>query len=260
MHNDESTMTEGENLRMQGKESGKIRGLTFAEKDIEYSVFNDLAIFEGDIVLGTKAQMAEIKRQIENPKPKTRGAIIVGQRYRWPKGVVPYSFSSGFIGKEKVLEAINHYHQKTNIKFVKRTRETDYLNFIAGDGLWSYVGKQGRKQDLCLAGNWIIGNAIHEMGHAIGLWHEQSREDRDKFVEIRYQNIDPQAIHNFNQHVTDGDDIGEYDFGSIMHYPTYAFSTNGQPTIVPLKSGVPIGQRNSLSSEDIEAVNLMYKR
>ena len=32
------------------------------------------------------------------------------------------------------------------------------------------------------------------------------------------QNIEAGKEHNFDQHITDGDDVGPYDFGSIMHY------------------------------------------
>ena len=56
---------------------------------------------------------------------------------------------------------------------------------------------------------------------------------------------------------TDGDDVGPYDYGSIMHYPATAFSKNGQPTIVT-KNGATIGQRQGLSPGDIAAVQSMY--
>jgi hypothetical protein len=91
----------------------------------------------------------------------------------------------------------------------------------------------------------------------VGLWHEQSREDRDRHVRIEWANIEPGREHNFSQHITDGDDIGGYDFGSIMHEGRTAFGIDGSVTIQTL-GGQAIGQRSALSAGDIAAVRVMY--
>jgi hypothetical protein len=107
--------------------------------------------------------------------------------------------------------------------------------------------------------NRVTGATIHEIGHAFGLWHEQSRQDRDRFVRILWQNIQAGREHNFNQHISDGDDIGAYDYASIMHYPTWGFSKNGQPTIETIPPGIPIGQRSVMSPGDIAVIHSMYQ-
>jgi acylphosphatase len=130
------------------------------------------------------------------------------------------------------------------------------------------------EQSIILSDRCETGAVIHEIAHTVGLWHEQSREDRDKFVGIIWDNIvsgpteDDDMRFNFDQHITDGDDVGPYDYCSIMHYGAWAFSIDGEtrdkPTIDVLRSDLPcgdansIGQRNGLSAGDIAAVIQMY--
>jgi hypothetical protein len=65
----------------------------------------------------------------------------------------------------------------------------------------------------------------HEIGHSIGFWHEQSRPDRDSYVNIFSNNIKNGKAHNFvkrswNTVKTYGI---PYDYSSIMHYGIYVF-------------------------------------
>ncbi len=99
---------------------------------------------------------------------------------------------------------------------------------------------------------------IHEIGHAWGLWHEHTREDRDRYVIVNWANMSSTESYNFSQNISNGDDIGGYDYNSVMHYNGTAFSVNGLPTLVTIPAGIPIGQRAGLSTGDIAAIRMLY--
>jgi hypothetical protein len=237
-----------------------IRGNTFAAKPVQYVELDGLAIFEGDIVLGTAEEVAQMTEQLraERVSGITSAVIITGPQFRWPNCRIPFTIDPALPDQNRVTQAIAHWEANSGFRFVARTTEVDFVTFRPGSGCSSQVGRRGGQQFVNLAPGCDRGRTIHEMGHVVGLWHEQSREDRDLFVTINFAKIIPGMEHNFDQHINDGDDVGAYDFGSIMHYPRDAFSVDGSDTItpvVPLPPGVVMGQRNGLSAGDIAAAN-----
>ncbi|KAK3719747.1 hypothetical protein QZH41_011022 [Actinostola sp. cb2023] len=193
----------------------------------------------------------------------------------WTGARVPYMFGSVSSVVQSVFEAaISDFERDTCIRFVPRTTERNYIYVVSeGDGqsshslsvsrCWSAIGKSLGRQKLSLGrGCESKGIVIHELMHALGFFHEQSRHDRDNYVTIYWGNIKPGMQLNFQKYPHGQvDTLNEpYDYASIMHYPQFAFSRNGQKTIAPIRLGVIIiGQRQGLSKVNIQQINKLYK-
>lgn len=56
---------------------------------------------------------------------------------------------------------------------------------------WSYVGRRGGKQVLSLQRQGCVYHSTvqHELLHALGFNHEQTRSDRDNHIRVQWENI-----------------------------------------------------------------------
>ena len=72
----------------------------------------------------------------------------------------------------------------------------------------------------------VSGIVMHELMHAAGFWHEQSRADRDDYITINWANIQTGMEFNFLKYdLRKIDHLGaKYDTCSVMHYGAYAFA------------------------------------
>ncbi len=198
-----------------------------------------------------------------------RSAIPVS-KHLWKDKIVHYKLSRKYtrIQRWRILAAMRDIERKSCISFLPSTRSSKTSIYIYPDKgprvCSSFIGMQGTKNQLVELGSKCLkckGTIQHELMHVLGFFHEHNRADRDKFVKILWKNVKPKLRVNFKRFPKKMiDHLGtSYDYGSLMHYWKTELSKNGQSTIVPLRWGTRIGQRERLSAIDIERLNRLYQ-
>lgn len=262
--------------------------MTNIEQEIHYALIDRQAIFQGDIVLGENQEIAPSPephpklpdfykkyggKRVLNSMPLTTGLVAVKQireECLWFRGIITYEISNSFTENEKnnIENAINILETKTNLSFLKKENYPwykDYIHFVKDEnqngGGRSWIGRQGGRQKIWLGYNAAQRTIIHEILHAAGIYHEQSRTDRDQHIEILWDNIELLSIFNFWK--CDGFKIGNYDKESVMHYHGHAFGKadkhgKSKPTIIDRQTRLPLDYNSYLSEQDIDGINFLY--
>jgi Astacin (Peptidase family M12A) len=231
---------------------------------VTYAMIHGRRIFEGDIILDHVQNLAP------NPPVSGQGIETLGiayPQYFWPKNVsgvaeIPYIVSAGATNLSAALTQFNATFAGV-IQFVAHNTQTDYVNFNFDPNNHngtcdSYVGRIGGEQQTGGSIDCSLGTLLHEMGHIVGLYHEQSRPDRDSFVTISYANMIKGSKSNFDQVLDNYQELGLYDYASVMHYISYAFSRNGGPVIESIPPGIPLSNLVGYTPADIDSVKRLY--
>ncbi|MFO0757516.1 MAG: M12 family metallopeptidase [Byssovorax sp.] len=233
---------------------------------LDYQMVGDLRVHDGDMILPA-------------PSPEVPGgASIVGAldpSMRWPNNTVPFEFDASLpvgpgagMDQADVLAAIAQWEAATSIRFVQSASATGRVVFRQDpanpDFCASTVGFTGSPQNVTLGANCSQGNALHEIGHAIGLKHEHENPTRDAYLVT----ADGCGASPVSLGPTWGL-YGLYDFSSMMHYSSQIGSVidgcldGGTLRFYRRSSTEPThdqvyAQRTDLSALDRQAVEEIY--
>lgn len=240
--------------------------------NVLYTPKAETAMFHGTDML-LPAKPASVKNtKGARPKAVSIGPNFLSSTGLWPvvNGVVrvPYSITYASAANTTNINAAITESNTQLAGVVEWTPATaSDVNLVSFDfdpsdlngSCESWVGMVGGAQTIGGSVNCTTTTILHEMGHALGLFHEQSRADRDTYVNYMEQNIDKPQHGNFDI-IPWSAGSGLYNYASIMEYGAFEFSKDGvSPALDTIPSGMVLSTSlPQYTTGDLDGIQRLY--
>lgn len=185
------------------------------DKGDYYSFQGDIRLYKTDSL---KFQSAD-----------TRGAGRTDRK--WPNNKVYYSVTGVPADVVPYIsDAVEWIENGSYIDMELRYNQSDYIQFTITDDMSvgasaysDYIGRKGGQQNIAIRPSYSkhVGTIAHEICHALGMYHEMCRTDRDQYVKINFEGMADEMRHQYKTYAElgqSGINVGEFDFSSIMMY------------------------------------------
>lgn len=170
---------------------------------------------------------------VVEPGVDIKGIKKVGVRL-WPNGIIRYQFASNVSESQRrlFLNSCAGMGEYADVQCLPRRSQDQNYVIVQGtsDNVCgsSYLGVYGGGQPLKIR-CWRSRTIQHELMHAFGMTHEHNRIDRDNYIQVVWNNIDPAIQYAFRKISAGGAShtLSYYDFDSLLHYDSRSGSANG---------------------------------
>jgi len=208
--------------------------------------------------------------------PRTTSAGILGEYSRWPGGVVPAEIDASAVPLAvQIAQARAAWSTATKdgagnplITFPARIGAESYVRFVVDNSIpgsgSSFLGRQSGDNTIKLRSNATTATVIHEIGHALGLFHEHQRSDRNNAMIVwdgtnGHENRIAAAFKNdLKKFDKPGIGLGPIDFTSIMMYPSSSNACSKSPCLTTLNGTGTWNQSSTISAGDVDGLRRMY--
>ncbi len=168
---------------------------------------------------------------VQVPIYRERGPYL--QVIRWPNGVIPFQYDGNVSQMNRNLfnAAMAEVESYAGVNFVARdTFHPSWLHIQNANVNNAPIGMRPGTNIVNIRDWTVHYTLVHELFHVLGVYHEQSRVDRNTYVTINWSNISqtncppPSGSCDSNFQIeSESGTFGLYLFDSFMHYGRSAF-------------------------------------
>ncbi|KMQ59359.1 flavastacin [Chryseobacterium angstadtii] len=236
----------------------------------KYTYVNEVngEYFYADDLTISAEQFDKLKMQANSELSTSEKSTIVSSFIKtWPNATVYYTLpSQGTLSTQSyntfltnINKAFDLISTGTNVQFVERTNQTEYITFTYTTTNSSPLGWQkNRVNGIKIYNTTYPAIIAHEIMHSMGIMHEQCRPDRDQYIIVDVNRATEGSRHNFNLY-NDYAGHGAFDFGSVMMYQSTDFAIDPtKPVMTKLDGSTFTKQRTGLSAGDYAGINHLY--